>query len=234
MDSNLLAFMVLAASVGFVHTLLGPDHYLPFIVLSKARRWSLTKTIWITVGCGLGHVLSSVVLGFLGIGFGWAVGELVAIEDQRGTIAGWLLLSLGVLYTLWGIKRAILGKSHSHSHAHGGISHVYDHHHDHGHFHEHQESSNTTPWVLFLIFVFGPCEPLIPVLMYPAVQKDLWTLAAVVSVFAIVTIATMLGAVVLAFKGLSFVKVESLQRWSHALAGGAMTVVAVGMVFLGW
>jgi len=62
-----------AASIGFFHTLLGPDHYLPFIVISKARKWSLLKTNLVTLVCGIGHVASSVVIGFIGILFGIAV-----------------------------------------------------------------------------------------------------------------------------------------------------------------
>jgi len=65
-----------AATIGFVHTILGPDHYLPFIVLSKARQWSSVQTVMITFLCGVGHVLSSVVLGFIGIALGIAVFKL--------------------------------------------------------------------------------------------------------------------------------------------------------------
>ena len=35
------------------------------------------------------------------------------------------------------------------------------------------ETFKTTPWVLFLIFVFGPCEPLIPLVMYPAAKHNI-------------------------------------------------------------
>ena len=69
-----------AASIGFLHTLFGPDHYIPFIVMAKARSWSLKKTTAITFLCGLGHILSSVVLGFMGIALGVAVSELPAAE----------------------------------------------------------------------------------------------------------------------------------------------------------
>jgi sulfite exporter TauE/SafE len=207
----MMPFVFLALSIGFFHTLLGPDHYLPFIVLSRARGWGLPKTLWITFLCGVGHVLSSVVLGGLGIAFGWAIGDLISIEGQRGEVAGWLLLSFGVLYLIWGVKQGVVGHGHSH--------------------HEH---SKATPWMLFLIFVFGPCEPLIPVLMYPAVQKDLWTLNVVVFSFALVTIVTMLTVVTGAYYGLGFLRQNVLQRWTHALAGGAITVVAMGMVVFGW
>ena len=45
------------ASIALVHTITGPDHYLPFIVLAKAKNWSLPKTIIMTLICGVGHVL---------------------------------------------------------------------------------------------------------------------------------------------------------------------------------
>ena len=75
-----------AAAVGLGHTLLGPDHYLPFIVMGKARKWSMIKTAWITVLCGMGHVASSVLLGFVGIALGIAVTKLVAVESFRGNV----------------------------------------------------------------------------------------------------------------------------------------------------
>jgi hypothetical protein len=37
-----------AATIGFVHTVLGPDHYIPFIAMSRARRWTLSKTLFIS------------------------------------------------------------------------------------------------------------------------------------------------------------------------------------------
>ena len=63
MDNELLLLALTAASLGFIHTALGPDHYLPFIVLSKARNWSVPKTMWITFISGVGHVGGSVVIG---------------------------------------------------------------------------------------------------------------------------------------------------------------------------
>ncbi len=66
-DSTVL--YLTAASIGFFHTLLGPDHYIPFIVISKARKWSMWKTNLITFLCGIGHVGSSILIGFIGILF---------------------------------------------------------------------------------------------------------------------------------------------------------------------
>ena len=69
MNNELTILSITAASIGFIHTLIGPDHYLPFIVMGRAAKWSLTKTIIITFLSGIGHILSSVLLGFIGIAF---------------------------------------------------------------------------------------------------------------------------------------------------------------------
>ena len=46
-SSEIQILIVTAASIGFFHTLFGPDHYLPFIVMAKARKWSMVKTTWV-------------------------------------------------------------------------------------------------------------------------------------------------------------------------------------------
>jgi len=39
MSHDLTVLAITAASLGFFHTLFGPDHYLPFIRMARARRW---------------------------------------------------------------------------------------------------------------------------------------------------------------------------------------------------
>src|SRR6056297_2227422 len=107
MSSESLALVGAAAAAGLIHTLIGPDHYLPFVMLSWSRKWSVLKTALITFICGIGHVLSSVVLGMAGIAMGLAVGKLETVESARGDIASWLLLGFGLSYLVWGILAAI-------------------------------------------------------------------------------------------------------------------------------
>lgn len=175
MNDSIALLSLTAISLGFLHTLLGPDHYLPFIVMSKAKNWPLKKTMLITFLCGLGHVASSVVLGLIGIAVGISVTKLIAVESVRGNIAAWLFIAFGLVYMIISIRNLVKKKRHTHTHQHfDGENHLHEHDHHHNHSHIHQkESSNTTPWVLFLIFAFGPCEPLIPILMYPAAQNNI-------------------------------------------------------------
>ncbi len=234
--SNEIAILAgTAAALGFVHTILGPDHYLPFIVLSKARQWSSAKTVMITVLCGIGHVLSSVVLGFIGIALGIAVFKLEAVESFRGELAAWLLIAFGFTYFIWGLRRAIRHRTHEHSHVHeSGEPHLHPHKHLGDHSHPHRsELGSLTPWVLFTIFVFGPCEPLIPLVMYPAARNDMTSVAMVAAIFGLTTIATMLSVVLASFYGLSRLPLRRLEKYSHALAGLAIFLSGGAIKFLG-
>jgi len=51
MSEQLVILALTAASLGFVHALLGPDHYLPFAFMARAGGWSRTKTLAVTLAC---------------------------------------------------------------------------------------------------------------------------------------------------------------------------------------
>ena len=234
MSQELSILLASAAALGAVHTLLGPDHYLPFVVLAKARQWSVKKTVWITAACGVGHIAGSVALGMLGIALGIGVRQLEVIESQRGDIAAWLLVGFGIAYAAWGTVRALRNKPHTHLHVHAdGVEHSHTHSHTSNHLHPHGANGQSlTPWILFTIFVFGPCEPLIPLLMYPAATLSPGAVALVAGVFGLVTIATMIAVVLVSIAGLSFVAAQRLGRWSHALAGTTILLCGIA-IFLG-
>jgi len=235
MNSEIVLLCGTAASIGFIHTALGPDHYLPFIMMGRARRWSMAKTAWITFLCGLGHVLSSVVLGLVGVLVGIQVMKLEAFEAFRGSIAAWLLIGFGFAYFVWGIRRAILNRPHRHVHSHndtGKHEHEHTHISEHAHIHD-EKKTNMTPWILFTIFVFGPCEPLIPLLMYPAAESSVLGTVLVAAVFSMVTIGMMLAIVMFSSWGVSFAKLGHLERYIHAVAGATISVSGLAIQFLG-
>ncbi len=236
MSNDLTILVIAAASIGFFHTLFGPDHYLPFIVMSKSGQWSLRKTTLITFLCGLGHVLSSVLLGVIGVAFGIAVIKLESLESFRGNLAAWALIAFGFVYLIWGVRKAIRNKPHEHIHSHGtGMDHkhTHQHHQEHIHVHVEKDSKKMTPWILFTIFVLGPCEPLIPFLMYPAAQGNVGGLILVTAIFSIVTIATMMSIVLVSVLGINFLPLSRLERYTHALAGATIFLSGMAIQFLG-
>ena len=235
MADSITLLSITAISIGFIHTILGPDHYLPFIVLSEAKKWTIRKTMLITFVCGIGHVLSSVILGLVGIAVGISVKKLVSVESFRGNIAAWLFIAFGLVYMVISIRNLIKNRKHSHAHFHmGGEKHMHehDHHVEHAHIHE-KDIIKTTPWILFLIFVFGPCEPLIPIVMYPAAANNIAGAVIVSLLFALVTISTMM-AIVVAFKlGLNRINLKPVEKYSHLIAGSMIFLSGMAIQFLG-
>jgi nickel/cobalt exporter len=236
MTEELVILTATAASIGLFHTLIGPDHYLPFIAMAGARKWSLRRTLAITGACGMGHVMGSMALGALGIGFGLTVGSMAWFTDIRSGVAGWLLLGFGLAYLAWGLRQARRNRPHKHLHAHANkMVHQHAHVHKGGHVHVHTTATEQktvrqlTPWILFTIFVFGPCEALIPVLMYPAAEGHWWWVGLVALVFGVVTVTTMLVMVTLGCLGLARQPFGHFERYSHALAGLALVACSLAI-----
>lgn len=235
MEPSAFFLLITAASIGIMHTTLGPDHYIPFIALSRAQKWSFKKTVLITILCGLYHVLSSIIIGLIGFAFGIALEHLETVESTRGEIATWLLIGFGLFYFIWGLKIAF---SHNHSHLHSIVDKQNHPHNSNSSFfdklvHFLKIKNQSTIWILFIIFIFGPCEVLIPLFMYSASQHNFTIAGLVAIVFGIFTISTMVVIVSLSIKGLSLIKTKALERYSHAIAGFTIFICGISIKLFG-
>lgn len=231
MDYQLQTLMFSAGAIGLLHTLIGIDHTLPFVVLGRARNWSLPKTLTITGLCGVGHVLSSVFIGVIGIGLGVAVEWLEWIEGARGNLAAWGLIAFGLTYAGWALARRRRRQHHVHRHADGLVHvHTYD---LLEHRHESRKPSMLTAWSLFLIFVLGPCEPLIPLLMVPALEWGTAEAVLVSLVFAVVTLGTMIALVTAGYYGMRLPVLRRFEVHADVLAGLAIAVTGFAIKLVG-
>ena len=218
-DQNIL--ISTAALIAFIHTIIGPDHYLIFVALGKARDWSTLKTLKYTTICGVGHILSSVIIGFIGIFFGIELVKLVNLEESRGLLSEWTLLFFGLIYFVWGLRKIRIHKNKK------NIS------NKNSYINSQKKGFNITPWTLFIVFVLGPCEALIPLFMYPAIEADMMLVFQVAFVFGIVTLVTMLLSVFLLMKGLNIFKFNSFEKYSHVIAGASIMLCAIAINFAG-
>jgi len=225
MTPDITVLTLNAMAVAFIHTVIGPDHYVPFIVMAKARNWSLARTVWITLACGLGHVSSSVALGLIGYAAGSSLRHLEWIESFRGEVAAWALIMFGTLYAAWGLWRLKRNGPDGHSHNHL----IRLHSHDHIHDPKTGAGISLTPWILFAIFIFGPCEPLIPLFIYPAATTGWMGAWLVTTAFTAVTITSMLALVLAARFGLNWLPTQRLARYNHVLAGSTIALTG-GMI----
>lgn len=205
--------LVSAVSVAFFHAV-APDHWLPFVALAKGASWRMGKLGLIATLAGVGHVASSLLLGLLGLWAGWAVGRLEGVEVWRGGVAIWLLIGFGVAYALWGLKHA------RHSHPHLSVQDAV------------KAYAARRFWILIAILVFGPCEPLIP-LMFLAYKEGPSAILAVCLVFSLVTVAMVVGQSCLAYAGVRLFRPQWMERYAHALAGAAIAATGLAVIVLG-
>jgi hypothetical protein len=215
---NAALFGALAAGavmVGSLHTL-APDHWVPFAALARARGWSAGRTARVTAACGFGHVTVSVLLGLAGFWFGL---EMVQrLGSRMESLAGILLIGFGLAYGIWGLRRAAGRRFHGHSHSH------YDHVHD---------SPSMTAGTLFLLFAADPCVAVIPILFAAAPLGAVRTTAVVV-LYELATIGTMVALVLPARAGARFLRVPWVDRYGDAAAGGVIASVGLVVAGLGW
>jgi len=234
--SELAVLCATTAGVAFAHTLMGPDHYLPFVAMARAGGWSRARTSWVTLGCGLAHVGSSVLLGLTAAGLGMSISGLANFESLRATLAAWGMIVFGALYAAWGIRFALRNTPHSHWHTHAGEglhNHEHVHQDQHLHLHEGSRTGRVGAWSLFALFVVGPCEPLIPLILYPAATGSATRTLLVVAIFSVVTLATMLVAVQLAMRGtMRFADLPG-RRFGHAVAGAVVCSCGLLIEFAG-
>lgn len=200
MTYELSILLPMTASIGIVHTLAGPDHYLPFVCMARTGRWSRRKTCWIVTSCAVGHVFGSVMVGLIAIGLGIALSNVEIVENVRGNLATWILIGFGAAYCIRGCLKA----THSHTKT--------------------SQHRQLTPFILFLVFVSGPCEPLIPIMLFPAVKSSVLGILTVAIVFTFTTIITMVGMVVLLLFGIKNIKCVKIERYGDAL-GGALVLM---------
>lgn len=231
MDFNLICLTVV--SISALHTFSGPDHYLPFIVLSRSKKWSVKKTVLWTSLCGLAHVLSSVVLGILGIFLGWTFAKTFNIESIRGGFAAWMLFVFGVGYVLYAIYNFRKNKIHKHFDI-SAEGEIYVLEHQHGQTVAPNQRYKVTTWVLFFIFASGPSEPMIPLIIYPSIEYSLSEVGVLIVIYTLSTVLTMLTMVLVGFYGANSINYKGFEKYIEIISGSIILICGFGMVCLGW
>ena len=86
---------------------------------------------------------------------------------------------------------------------------------------------------MFVVFVLGPCEPLIPLRVVPGMQWD-WAMGSmVVFVFGILTVAVMMASVAAAYYGAGLVSRHGVGRYADVVAGLVVAASGAAVLWLG-
>ncbi|MBI3886192.1 MAG: hypothetical protein HY302_10745 [Opitutae bacterium] len=231
---NATVLTTLAATgftVAFFHAAI-PTHWLPFVLVARARGWSHAKTLLVAAFAGVGHV---VLTGLLGLVIAWFGFQL---DERAGQlfpwIAGGILLLIGLFY-FWRQGR---GGGVLHHHVLGANHHPSEHcghEGDHSHWDEELKDSRLTKakagdWAaisgLFVMLTLSPCEGFLPVYL-SGVQFG-WTGFVVLSlILAVGTLAGMMLFTWLTLVGMKNLPVRRFERYEAGMLGGIFCVLGV-------
>jgi len=236
MNSAVLTTIALTGfTVAFFHAAI-PTHWLPFVLVSRARNWTRGKTLAVSVFAGLGHIALTSLLGLLIAWLGFQLDEHA--EEIFPKVAGGILLAIGGFY-FW---RQWRGHGVLHHHPPGGHHEASDHcGHEENHSHWDDElkdsplvSRQSGDWAaitgLFTMLTLSPCEGFLPVYL-SGVQFG-WTGFFVLSgILAVGTLTGMLVFTWLTLVGMERLPVQKFERYEAALLGGMFCLLA-GLLFV--
>lgn len=222
-DPLLPSIVLTGFSIAFLHVAL-PTHWLPFVLAGRAQGWTATKTLAVTALAGLGHIISTTLLGALIVLLGQEAEALVGFEFHP--VAGTLLLAFG-LYYLWRHSQGLGCIACRHGmddhHEHNGQSHG----HHHGHSHTPKSGADKAVITgLVLMLTLSPCEGSLPV--YLSVIQYGWTGFVLFSV--VLSVAVMAGMMLFTFftwHGLEKLKLNRLEKYDALIVGGLLCLLGI-------
>jgi len=200
--------LLAAAGVALGHAVL-PDHWIPLAVIGRTRRYPLTRIARLSSLAGIAHVLVSLILGAVIIVIGLQFRS--RIEDAQNTIVGLLLIGTGVAFAVV----ELAGRGHRHRRGHS-------------HPHEHGQHRSRFHALAGIAVPFGAAaSPDLTILPVFLAATTAGTEAAVGSlvVFAVVTIATIVGLTVAAAAGSYQLRAPWLERWGNAFTAAVLIVL---------
>jgi ABC-type nickel/cobalt efflux system permease component RcnA len=236
---NITVLATLAASgfsVAFIHAAL-PTHWLPFVLVARARGWRERKTMGVAAVASLGHIA---ITSLLGLGVALLGREADAhFGEWFRWIAGGVLLVVGVYFAVQQWRGAGL----RHHHLPGGHHHPSEacgHEKDTSHLeHELRESplveKKTGDWAaisgLLVMLTLSPCEAFLPV--YLSGAEFGWTGFFVLS--GILAAGTMGGMTIftwMTLRGLSRFDLRKVERFEAGMLAAVFLLLGAMMLLI--
>ena len=208
-------------AVAFLHGAL-PNHWLPFVLVSRRQGWSKGKTLAITALAGLGHAAVTMLLGLLLVALGLAVGD--RLGPALPLVAGGLLILFGLYYLA--------------NHARGGHLHLpFLGRLAPAHGFADEDVSGTALsdraaiLGLLAILALSPCEAFIPV--YLSGLRFGWVGFGLLSlVLAGAAMASMVGLTGLSLAGAGWLGLKSTERYEGLVLGAALCLLGTLVMLL--
>ncbi|MBN8528686.1 MAG: hypothetical protein J0M36_05585 [Caulobacterales bacterium] len=196
-------------AAAFLHAAL-PTHWLPFVLVGRAQRWTLRKTLGAVVAAGLAHIATTAAVGGLIVLAGLALNQWIA--GLLPHLSAALLMIFGAFY----LARATLKRPVPV----GGPPLETP---------EPTVSDSAAFWGLVAMMAVSPGEVLLPIYLSTA-EEGLPVLALLTMVFAAGTVAGMALLTTLARAGASILRLERWARYEGMVLGVAL--IGLGLLVM--
>jgi hypothetical protein len=230
-DVTIYALLSTAAATALLHTLI-PDHWLPFVLIGRARGWTLSTVAAVSGLSALIHTLLSVLMGFGALGLGLTAAR--AIGERLERVGGILLVLFGVGYALWAWRKG------GHFHPGGALLHGTgpengcsgeegNENPEHLHYHA-DESLIRARWSgvgLAVIVGINPCVLVMPI-MLAAVPLGAGTVALVATAYSVPTVVLMVGLSVVGVRIGGKIRLPGVARFAEM--GSGLLIAGLGVV----
>ncbi|XP_060197109.1 uncharacterized protein LOC132626302 [Lycium barbarum] len=185
------------ATVSLLHSFI-PTHWLPFSIVGRAQKWTLSRTLFVTAFGAVLHVLSTSLLGITAI----TITNTIAGEETVHKLSSLLLVFLGGSYVILHLT----GKG--------------------GHIHSHNQPMEKMAVAgLILVPALSPGATTLPVFLAVGNSSSMMVLAIIVLLFSTITVMTSLVA--LSFYGASKLKLHWVERYDKLRVGSVLCLVGV-------
>lgn len=197
----------------FLHAAL-PTHWLPFVLVGRAQRWSLPRMMGAVTAAGLAHIMTTAIVGGLIVAAGLAMDQWVS--GLLPHLSAVLLFLFGAFY----LSRSLIRRPVPAGGPAGGPPLELA---------EPAVSHAAAFWGLVAMMAVSPGEVLLPIYLSQA-GEGLAVLAALTLTFALGTVAGMAVFTLLARAGWSVLRLERWARYEGAVLGGALILIGLLVV----
>lgn len=190
----------------FLHAAM-PTHWLPFVLVGRAQRWSLMRVMTVAVTAGLAHIASTALVGSLIVAAGLALNAWIG--GLLPHLSAALLFIFGAFY----LARASLQKPITATGPEADVP-------------EPAVSDRAAFWGLVLMMAVTPGEVLLPIYLSSATE-GVTALGLLTLSFAAGTVLGMTLLSALASAGYSILRLERWARYEGAILGISLIVIGL-------
>ena len=202
----LMSVVGVGFATAFLHAAL-PTHWLPFVLVGRGQRWTLTQVLTTVAIAGSAHIVTTAIVGGLIVAAGLVVDQWIA-GLLPGLSAG-LLFLFGAFYLGRALLRpAIMAGGPSLALSEPTVSHA------------------AAFWGLVVMMAVSPGEVLLPIYLSQATEGPV-VLIALTLAFGIGTVLGMAVFTVLARAGWSVLRLERWARYEGIILGLALILIGL-------